>query len=500
MARDLYRSIVVLLVLTVALRRGLPRRGLGRRRRWPSPTPPNGSLIQRDGQRRRLRPHGAGLHRPTATSSRGRPPWTTRPCRPARPRASARPAAPTSARTRRSWPTPSRSGSRPRAALEGVAAADVPVDLVTASASGVDPDISRRGRAAAGGARGARARGSTRPRCERWCDDHVHRPTFGFLGTGPRQRAAAEPRARPDWRGRDAWPARAPRWRAHGAPARLRRPSPSSSCSPSRAPCLLPFRDDLTVGTVALALLLPVARGDLRRASRWALAGAVLGRWRSTSSSPSRTTRSASRPRRASPRSPSTSAWRRCSRSSSIDCATPSGWPRAAPRDVALLQDADGRDDPQPDLESTLRSALRPRRRGARRCAASACASQARERRRRGRRGRVGGRAGGAPSCSRDRAGDGRPTMLVAARAQGHPRRCRSPRPTSVSASSSPTPATARARPRAEAFLESFAGVVALAAARDRLATRACGGARWRRPTGCAPRCSRASRTTCARR
>lgn len=59
--------------------------------------------------------------------------------------------------------------------------APVPVDLVTASASGLDPDISP---AAARwqAPRVARERGVPRGDVERLIDAHVEPPTFGFLG------------------------------------------------------------------------------------------------------------------------------------------------------------------------------------------------------------------------------------------------------------------------------------------------------------------------------
>ena len=59
--------------------------------------------------------------------------------------------------------------------------AQVPVDLVTASASGLDPDISLPGALIQVQPRGTcpRARAA---RVEQLVRDHVQRPTLGFLG------------------------------------------------------------------------------------------------------------------------------------------------------------------------------------------------------------------------------------------------------------------------------------------------------------------------------
>ena len=70
-----------------------------------------------------------------------------------------------------------------RAALEGVDPSKVPVDLVTASASGVDPDISVAA-ARLQVPRVARARSLDPTAVEALVDDHVIDKTFGFLGTG----------------------------------------------------------------------------------------------------------------------------------------------------------------------------------------------------------------------------------------------------------------------------------------------------------------------------
>jgi K+-transporting ATPase ATPase C chain len=65
---------------------------------------------------------------------------------------------------------------------DGVSAAQVPVDLVTASASGLDPDISLQG-ALIQVRRVARARGLDASRVERLVRSHVQHRTLGFLGT-----------------------------------------------------------------------------------------------------------------------------------------------------------------------------------------------------------------------------------------------------------------------------------------------------------------------------
>jgi K+-transporting ATPase ATPase C chain len=64
----------------------------------------------------------------------------------------------------------------------GVAAAQVPADLVTASASGLDPDISLRA-ALVQVARVARARGVAPARVEALVRSRVHDRTLGFLGS-----------------------------------------------------------------------------------------------------------------------------------------------------------------------------------------------------------------------------------------------------------------------------------------------------------------------------
>ena len=65
---------------------------------------------------------------------------------------------------------------------DGVSAAQVPVDLVTASASGVDPDVSLQS-ALIQVNRVARARGLQPARVERLVRSNVQDPTLGFLGS-----------------------------------------------------------------------------------------------------------------------------------------------------------------------------------------------------------------------------------------------------------------------------------------------------------------------------
>ena len=65
---------------------------------------------------------------------------------------------------------------------DGVSAAQVPVDLVTTSASGLDPDISLAG-ALIQVQRVARARGLAPGRVEQLVRGHVQDRTLGFLGS-----------------------------------------------------------------------------------------------------------------------------------------------------------------------------------------------------------------------------------------------------------------------------------------------------------------------------
>ena len=64
----------------------------------------------------------------------------------------------------------------------GVSVAQVPVDLVTASASGLDPDVSLQSALIQVG-RVARARGLAAARVERLVRSHVEDRTLGFLGS-----------------------------------------------------------------------------------------------------------------------------------------------------------------------------------------------------------------------------------------------------------------------------------------------------------------------------
>jgi K+-transporting ATPase ATPase C chain len=65
---------------------------------------------------------------------------------------------------------------------DGVSADQVPVDLVTTSASGLDPDVSLQG-ALIQVNRVARARGLRPARVEQLVRSHVQEPTLGFLGS-----------------------------------------------------------------------------------------------------------------------------------------------------------------------------------------------------------------------------------------------------------------------------------------------------------------------------
>ncbi len=67
------------------------------------------------------------------------------------------------------------------AANPGLTAGSVPVDMVTTSASGLDPDISI-ANARAQAARVARARGLSEDAVLRLIDEHTTGRTLGFLG------------------------------------------------------------------------------------------------------------------------------------------------------------------------------------------------------------------------------------------------------------------------------------------------------------------------------
>ena len=97
--------------------------------------------------------------------------------------------------------------------------APVPVDLVTASGSGLDPHISA-GRGALPGRPRRQARGvARRTRCARWSTQHTEGRTLGVLGEPRVNVLRAQPRARRAWRGRSAAVARRDRDRARATPS-----------------------------------------------------------------------------------------------------------------------------------------------------------------------------------------------------------------------------------------------------------------------------------------
>ena len=77
----------------------------------------------------------------------------------------------------------------------GLTIADIPVDLLTASASGLDPHISVAA-AELQAPRIAQVRGLSLEQVRSLIDDHTEGPTLGFLGRGARERPGAQPRAR----------------------------------------------------------------------------------------------------------------------------------------------------------------------------------------------------------------------------------------------------------------------------------------------------------------
>ena len=133
MVHDIRRSIVALLALTVLLGGAYPVVvwAIGQ---VAFNHQAQGSLVVRNGTVVGSSLLAQAFTQRPATSIRGRPRSTTTPAARGRP---------TSARTRRTWRTPSSSALAAVAKAERVAPALVPVDLVTASASGLDPDISR---------------------------------------------------------------------------------------------------------------------------------------------------------------------------------------------------------------------------------------------------------------------------------------------------------------------------------------------------------------------
>ncbi len=145
------------------------------------PRQANGSLVQLGGQGRRLQPARPELQ-PTPRGTRCRQYFQPRPSAAATATTRRRPAPPTSARTTPTWSRPSADRRAAVAAFDGVAPASVPADALTASGSGLDPDISpayavRAGRPGRAGAPPRRV-----ATVHALVAAHVQGRTLGFLG------------------------------------------------------------------------------------------------------------------------------------------------------------------------------------------------------------------------------------------------------------------------------------------------------------------------------
>ena len=161
------------------------------RRSWLSRSRPTAASSRVDGKRRRLARCSASRSPIPGTSGAGR-----------RRRARSRTTAPRRPGSNQGAINPAlddcRHGARRGACAPPIRATTrpVPVDLVTASGSGLDPQISPAAADYQVRARGARARHCRRTTSARWSSAHTEGRTFGVLGEPRVNVLRAEPGAR----------------------------------------------------------------------------------------------------------------------------------------------------------------------------------------------------------------------------------------------------------------------------------------------------------------
>ena len=172
--RQLVPALVAFLVLTVLTGLAYPLVVTGIAQ-LAFPDRADGSLVERERRRRRLEPDRPAVRRVRASSTRGRPRQATATTRwRARPRTSAR-------RTRRCSATCASRAAAYRARTASRRDATVPPDAVTASGSGLDPDISV-ANARIQAPRVARARGLSLATVLELVAAHTDGRSLGFLG------------------------------------------------------------------------------------------------------------------------------------------------------------------------------------------------------------------------------------------------------------------------------------------------------------------------------